>query len=297
MPKVCYQKKKFSAESLDLIRQANDIIADYQAQGYSLTLRQLFYQFVSRDLIRNNMQSYKRLGSIINDARLAGQIDWSAIEDRTRNLHELPAWSSPERIVAACASQFRIDKWKNQESRVEVWIEKEALSGVFQRVCDELQCPLFACRGYTSQSEMWSAAQRLIGHARRGQGTTIIHFGDHDPSGIDMSRDIADRLATFGVALDFHRLALNMDQVDEYAPPPNPAKTTDSRFGQYIAVYGEESWELDALEPDVLAGLVRDYITSVRDDALWQEAEQEEAEHRRLLRAVSDRWSELTESL
>src|SRR5262249_21694061 len=153
MPKIAYVPKTFRGSSQTLIDRANQIIADYLAQGYRLTLRQLYYQFVSRDLIPNNLKSYKRLGNIIHDARLAGLIDWDVSEDRTRNLHELPSWDSPETIIDACASQFRIDKWKNQECRVEVWIEKEALAGVFERVCDELQVPFFSCRGYTSQSE------------------------------------------------------------------------------------------------------------------------------------------------
>jgi hypothetical protein len=297
MPKIAYVPKKFSTASQKVIDQANEIIRAYRSQGYHLTLRQLYYQFVSRDLIPNNMKSYKRLGNIINDARLAGLIDWEAIEDRTRNLHELPAWESPQSIIDACASQFRIDKWKNQECRVEVWIEKEALAGVFERVCDELRVPFFSCRGYTSQSEMWVAGMRLKRIIRGKQKPIILHFGDHDPSGIDMTRDIIDRLQMFMGGVKLERLALNMDQVEEYSPPPNPAKTTDSRYQSYIEVYGEESWELDALEPDVLAGLVREFVESVRDQALWDTAVEEEGEHRRLLGEVSNRWQELTEDL
>lgn len=297
MPKICYVPRRFSADARTAIQQANDIIAEYQRQGYSLTLRQLYYQFVSRDLIPNNMKSYKRLGSIVNDGRLAGLIDWSAIEDRTRNLHELASWGSPKSIVAACASQFRIDKWSNQPCRVEVWIEKEALAGVFQRVCDELQVALFACRGYTSQSEMWVAGQRLKKIIDDGREARIIHFGDHDPSGIDMTRDIVDRLEMFSGGVELKRLALNMDQVDEYGPPANPAKISDSRAAEYIRVYGDESWELDALEPNVLAGLVRDFVAGVRDETLWEEALAEEEEHKRLLREVSDQWDSLTNDL
>lgn len=297
MPRICYTPRRFSANSQTLIDHANTIIAEYQAQGYRLTLRQLYYQFVSRDIIPNNMQSYKQLGSVINDARLAGLIDWNTIEDRTRNLHELPHWSRPSNIIAACADQFRIDKWKTQPTRVEVWIEKEALAGVFERVCDELQIPFFACRGYTSQSEMWAAGQRLQRTVKGGQKPIILHFGDHDPSGIDMTRDIIDRLQLFMGGLELNRLALNMDQVDEYQPPPNPAKITDSRAAAYIDVYGQSSWELDALEPDVLAGLVRNFVAGVLDDGLWAEAVEAENEHRRLLGVVSEQWAEITENL
>jgi hypothetical protein len=292
--KRCYVPRKFSAGSMELIDKANAIIGEYTAAGYDLTLRQLYYQFVSRDFIVNKLSEYKRLGSIINDARLAGLIDWEAIADRTRELRSLAHWADPTEIVDAVASQYRTDKWATQPCRIEVWIEKDALVGVFERVCNELDVPLLSCRGYTSQSEMWGASQRLIRHARR-QEVVLLHFGDHDPSGIDMTRDIQDRLSLFGVQLDLRRLALNKDQVDEYDPPPNPAKETDSRFAGYIAEYGEESWELDALEPAVLADLVRTTVEGLRDKKAWKVAVAAEEKHRRLLKAVSERWEEVAD--
>lgn len=297
MPKVCYKETRFKPGTRRNIEQANTIIAEYSRQGFDLTLRQLYYQFVARGLLPNNMRSYKNLGNVVNDARMAGLIDWNHITDRTRNLHRLATWDDPSGIVSACAGQFRLDLWEGQDQRPEVWIEKEALSGVFERVCDELRIPFFACRGYTSQSEMWSAAMRLRGYDKAGQVPVILHFGDHDPSGIDMTRDIADRLDTFMGGLDVKRLALNMNQIEEYNPPPNPAKATDSRFDDYAARYGDESWELDALDPNTLAGLVRDAVDGLRDGARWQESLDRENEHKRLLREVSDRWDELTDGL
>ena len=154
MPKIAYRAKRFSPDRQDKIDKANVIIAEYAAQGYELTLRQLYYQFVSRDFIANNQREYKNLGDIINDARLAGLIDWEAIVDRTRNLQSLAHWNSPASIIDACASQYRIDKWADQPYRVECWIEKDALIGVIENVCKELDIAYFSCRGYTSQSEM-----------------------------------------------------------------------------------------------------------------------------------------------
>jgi hypothetical protein len=297
MPKICYVPKVFRGESQKVIDQAVSIFDSYAAASYILTLRQLYYQFISRDLMPNKVESYKRLGSIINDARLAGLIDWELMEDRTRSLKGQPSWRDPSSIIDSCASQFRIDKWSDQEYRPEVWIEKDALAGVFERVCEELQVPYFSCRGYTSQSEMWVAGQRLAGWIKRKQKPVIFHFGDHDPSGVDMSRDITDRLSMFMGGTKFERLALNMDQVEEYHPPPNPAKITDSRAAAYIAEYGEESWELDALEPDVLARLVRDAVGSVLDKDAWAAKVEEESEHRRLLSVVSENWDTLTSEL
>lgn len=293
MPKIKYLDLPIlrNPAHLDIVEQANRIIAAYQAQGFTLTLRQLYYQFVSRDLIPNSQKEYKRLGSIINDARLAGLIDWTAIEDRTRNLESRSHWDSPEDIVESVSQQFHVDMWHGQPNRVEVWIEKDALAGVFERACRRFDVPYLSCRGYTSQSEMWAAAQRLRRYIKAGQTPVVLHFGDHDPSGIDMTRDIRDRLSLFaGGHVELRRLALNMDQVDEYGPPPNPAKTTDSRFAGYIQEYGDESWELDALEPAVLDGLVAHELRTLIEPDAWKERAELAARGRRELAQIADGW-------
>lgn len=303
MPLICYTPKAFAPETMETIELANEIIAEYADEGYDLTLRQLYYQFVARDLIPNSDREYNRLGRIVSDARLAGLIDWETIVDRTRNVRRAQQWETPEEIVQACARSYRIDRWKGQKCRPEVWIEKDALVGVFEDVCRELDVACFSCRGYTSQSEMWSAAQRLMECWEDGpdeetaQLPVILHFGDHDPSGIDMTRDIEARLQLFmdsehGVLVK--RLALNRSQIDRYKPPPNPAKVTDSRAAAYIREHGHQSWELDSLPPQVLVDLVRRAIGSLRDDERYQERLDEEAEDRAKLEDVADRWEELT---
>jgi len=288
-----FVERNFAESSLEIIRQANEIIELYRAQGYILTLRQLYYQFVARDMIPNTQQSYKRLGSIVNDARLAGLVDWESIEDRTRNLESNAHWNSPAAGIQALRDQYRIDMWDNQRFRVEVWIEKEALVGVIEPVCRELDVDFFACRGYVSQSEQWRAGMRArTRYNRMEQETVILHFGDHDPSGIDMTRDNNDRLAMFAGYRGkptVERIALNMDQVERYNPPPNPAKQTDSRFGGYIAEYGDQSWELDALEPRVIDQLIRENVEPYCNQDLWDaKLEQVEEEIATLDRILED---------
>jgi hypothetical protein len=289
MPTICYLAKNFRPPALALVDKANEIIEDYAEQGFQLTLRQLYYQFVQQNILPNNEKSYGMIGSVVNDARLAGLIDWEAIEDRTRHVRENAHWGAPSEIVRACANQFAIDKWGSQKRRVIVLIEKDALVGVIEPVCQALDTPCLSCRGYTSQTEMWKLGQRLGGWIADEQFPVVLHLGDHDPSGIDMSRDIRDRLALFlndegGLdAFDFLRLALNRDQIDHYKPPPNPAKITDSRCKSYIAAHGEESWELDALEPKVLAKLVELSILRHRERKPWAAALAEEAEHKKTL--------------
>jgi hypothetical protein len=298
MPRIKYQNIKLGADRLAVVEQANRIIAEYEAQGFDLTLRQLYYQFVSRDLIANKQSEYKRLGDIVNDGRMAGLIDWNSITDRTRNLRSLSHWDDPADIIKAAEQNFRIDKWATQEFRPEVWIEKDALVGILESVCPALDVPYFSCRGYTSQSEMWGAAQRLLRWRDAGQRPVILHLGDHDPSGCDMSRDIRDRLELFtGDEIIFDRLALNMPQIEEYGPPPNPAKLSDSRCQKYIQTHGDESWELDALDPAALSELIRTNVEKYRDAEAWDKAVREESRAKKQLTSVSDRWPDVSKFL
>jgi len=275
---VCikYEERKISAGSLEVIHAANEIIEEYQNQGFNLTLRQLYYQFVARGRIPNTEQSYKRIGSIINDARMAGLVDWEAIEDRTRSLRKNSHWDSPAELIHAAAKGYKIDKWEGQENRMEVWIEKDALLGVIEDVCVRNDVPYFSCRGYTSASEMWVAGQRLEGYCVSEQVPLILHLGDHDPSGTDMTRDIFSRLEVFMGGARVKRIALNMDQIQQFNPPPNPTKLTDSRARGYIREFGDQSWELDAMEPTYLSGLIQDQIDGYRNQDKWDEKMEEE---------------------
>lgn len=288
MPKIVYVERKFNRSSMAIIELANGIIAEYQADRFTLTLRQLYYQMVARDLIENNLRSYKRVGNILANARKSGLVDWYAIEDRTRNLRGVTHWDSPEGIVEAAIRSYAIDKWENQKYRLEVWVEKDALIDVVQRACRPLDVNYFSCRGYGSDSEMWRAGyERMKPALDDGKMPVVIHLGDHDPSGLDMTRDIVDRLELFAeVGIKVERVALNRDQVDLYKPPPNFAKMTDSRVGGYLKIHGKQSWELDALDPKVLVDIIRETILSYRDDGLWDEKVAEENAGRDRLRQM-----------
>lgn len=295
MPFINYTPdRRFALQTLQIIQQANDILDEYAKQGFVLTLRQLYYQFVARDILPNTDKSYNRLGSIINDARLAGLVDWNHLVDRTRNLQVLEHFDGAPHALHKLAGWYHVDLWERQEVRPEVWIEKDALVGVIEGVCEELDVPYFSCRGYTSQSEMWAAGQRLGRWRDAGYGTHIIHLGDHDPSGMDMSRDIFDRLETFMGGTTFTRIALNMDQVEEFGPPPNPAKLTDSRCGAYISEFGYDSWELDALDPKTMTGLIRAAVVALRDDTIYREDVARKADVKGRLTRLAGQWDDIS---
>lgn len=273
MPLICYELKNFSERKMSMLVHANMILEDYRSQGYDCTLRQLYYQFVQANLLENKVTSYSWLGALISEGRMAGLVDWNLIVDRTRNVRSMPHWERPSAMAESAMHSYAMDKWANQDHYVEVWVEKDALRGVIAQACSALDVSHFSCRGYTSASEAWAAGQRLIVQQDSGKEVHILHLGDHDPSGLDMTRDIQARLSLFTHGpVDVQRLALNMDQVTAGKLAPNPAKVTDSRFEEYAKKYGDESWELDALQPPQLVELITKGVDQFRDEKKWKEA-------------------------
>lgn len=265
-----FREINFRSESRERIRQMQDIVEDYSKQGLRLTARQLYYQFVARDLIPNTQRSYKNLTGLLADARYAGLVAWDAIEDRGREPVIWSQYASIKDMINRQIRNFRLPRWKGQENYVELWVEKQALAGVLEPIAAEYHATLMVNKGYSSASAMYESALRFATRENSGQQPILFYLGDHDPSGEDMVRDIRDRLIEFGVeSIKVLKLALTMAQIEEYEPPPNPAKTTDSRAAAYIEKHGESSWEVDALPPDVLNQIIRDaFEREVNKDAL-----------------------------
>lgn len=291
--------KRMRATTKIVIDQANSIVAEMAIAGYKLTLRQLYYQFVSRGWLENKQLNYQRLGGIVDEGRKQGYIDWDAIEDRTRSLRGGGGFEDAGSFIVEVIDAFSLDVWKDQRAYVEVWVEKDALLGVIERPAAELRVGYFACRGYASSSALYDAGRRIRRAVRLGKEVHVFHLGDHDPSGIDMSRANRDAIAMFAQTEDFelHRIALNMDQVEEHNPPPNPAKDTDSRFEGYRAEFGEECWELDALPPAVIDTLIRENIETVIERRKFDEAMLEEDRQREGLRKVADNFDDVLSGL
>lgn len=295
--KELFTAKSFNAEHRDIISNANSIVTRYQAQGYDLSLRQLYYQFIATSRpngeawFPNSEQSYKRLGGIISDARLAGMVDWAAIRDRAREVNAAAHWDSPASILDSAAYGFRMDSRKDQPNEIIVMVEKDALSGVLYPVCRDQDIRFTANKGYASSSHLYDIGKHFDRANRKGKKAHVIYLGDHDPSGIDMTRDVWDRLELFArCPVEVHRVALNMDQVEQYGPPENPAKLTDSRANGYIDKYGDSSWELDALEPSVLAALVNDIVDSLTDKTLREAIVNDQEKYKIALHDIADKF-------
>lgn len=299
--KACYVPKRFNSKSMVLLNHILKIMDHYAAKGFDLSVRQLFYQLVSKNIVPNRQKQYKSLVGLVNDGRLAGILDWDIV-DRTRNAFRPRNWNNPGQMAKEMAGSFKIDKWANQPYYIEVMVEKQALEGILLPICTELDITFMANKGYSSASAFYRSGQRFARRAAEGKKLKILYLGDHDPSGIDMTRDVLERVPLLGgtpltticmpipLDIDIQRLALNIEQVREFKPPKNPAKQTDSWCEKYVAEFGPDSWELDAVDPDVLAQLVRDAVMAVRDEDLWAEACAKEEQMRKELTKFAKRY-------
>lgn len=285
--KIAFREVNFRRESIDRINLCNQIIEDYMGQGLRLTLRQLYYQLVTRNAVPNVERSYKMLSNLISEARLAGLVDWNAIEDRGRRPRGNNEYTGLPDLVEAAIHSYRLPRWEGQKYYAELWVEKDALAGVLSPLASEYHVKMMVNRGYSSQTAMYEAADRFLAECGDKQ-PILFYLGDHDPSGEDMVRDIEDRLKMFGVhEIIVEKLALTMAQVQQYNPPPNPAKMTDPRASNYISQHGSSSWEVDALPPEVLSGIIRrafKRIVNVRKMNVIKR--KEEADKKRLRRLV-----------
>ena len=220
-------------------------------------------------------------------------------EDRGRNCLGHSYCEDETSLLDGIEFGIRFDRWARQDTYIEVWVEKQALESVIARPCTSKHVRYMACKGYLSASEAWRAGQRFQNAMNRGKNPVLIHLADHDPSGLNMTQDNQNRVRLFAESqsVDVRRIALNMDQVDQYGPPPNPAKETDSRAKGYVEQYGPHSWELDALEPSVLDKLIKDTVDEYIDPEVWALTVEAEREARKPLAALGDNWGTVREFL
>lgn len=276
-----------SAETLT--KQIVDIVEYYESIDIKLTNRQLYYQLVGKDFIPNAMEVYKRICSFLTDLRYCGLIDWDSIEDKARVPKKHSEWENISSLIESAIYSYRLPRWDGQEYYVEMYCEKEAGVNVLQTISEKYHIYFGFNKGYSSASAMYDLAVRLQEQIIKGKKIIILYFGDHDPSGLDMIRDIRDRLTEFlkggctsyelynNFSGDFSQtitdnfnlqivpVALTAEQISQYNPPPNPAKITDPRAKWYIKEFGKTSWELDAIDAIELRRIAEESVLKYID--------------------------------
>ncbi len=288
----------------DLLVNATEIAEEYAG---NLTLRQLYYQLVARGLSPNSQKDYKRIGEVLASARMSGAFPFTWLMDRGRTVHSGAFIERHDSVEAALEAATRgvqsfplwylsSARWWGQSTHVSVWVEKEALAGVFERPCNNLGVGWFACKGYPSLSSLYQWVKQVESAVEasrhnawlEGLGQTwnergideivIVYFGDHDPDGWEIPRsayrNVVQIATVEGIDLPpirLERVALNMAQIREHDPPPYPAKPTSSRFKRYHQEHAtNNAWELDALRPEVLDELIRQEVGVHFDNSVYE---------------------------
>ena len=259
-----------------LLELAEEVAGEY---GGNLTLRQLYYQLVARGYIANIDKEYKRLGAALSKARLSGDFPFDWLTDRTRENRPGNFTRSDVSLRTALVEaeqtihdlpEYLIerDPWWGQKTHVSVWVEKEALAGVFEEPCEQWGVSWFVARGYSSLSALYDWAKTLheTSEDQEYDEAVVLYFGDFDPDGWEIPRS-AERNINKILKLEnwywdvppvrFERVALMMDQIRQFNPPPFPAKVTSKRYAKFVEEHSTtNAWELDALDPKTLEGLI-----------------------------------------
>ena len=280
-------------KSENVVERVKVIVAEYA--GMRLTLRQIFYRLVAAQVIENTKSNYQMLSKILVDARKRRKIPYTAIEDRTRSMHkghgsDLKAaehFKAYWDYVTNMDRRYTMPKWWGQPTRVQVWLEKQALQALFEQVTDMEGVDLAVCKGYPSLTFLWEAARTLRGLKEKIE---IVYFGDFDPSGMDIERYVGETLrGEFGIDVNVTRISITREQIDEYDIPPAPAKASDSRTEAFVAEHGV-AWqvELDAIEPRTLQGFIRDSINVHWDEEAGERRDEELARRRVRIREWLD---------
>ena len=286
------ERIQYEHSPAEVVALCNEIREDYQGQKLTLTLRQMYYRLVALGLSPNGQKPYKRLGAILTAARYDGSFPADGLEDRGRSL-TVAKFERDEvdldRALEDAARTIRYlpwyhlgrDRWRGQAVHVSVWVEKEALAGVFATVCDDLGVSWMACKGYPSVSAMVAWLDELsAAEAAGATESVVLYFGDHDPDGLEIPRSTMrgiERLRELreaegrgiDIPISLERVALTMDQIQRYDPPPFPAKVSSARYAGYVAETGtEDAWELDALEPATLRELISSRVAPYFDESI-----------------------------
>ena len=294
-----------------VVDTVNEVMGQYD---FRLTVRQLYYRIISPpyQLFGNTINNYKGFDKILTKARERGDIDWRKIEDRSRSLlggeerHDDTSADFLKTYLSYPSARWYSESWwKDQPKHVEVWVEKDALASLFLNAIKELEVHVYPNRGYSSHTKLMEALERFEEAGKHE--VVILHYGDHDPSGVDMTRDLQERLSTYvmteGYMLDItvKRLALTIEQVNQYRLESNPTKKLDARSAKYVAEFGNVCWELDAFPPDELARFVNQTVNREIDQEMKQASITRMEDHRRELKAAlakfSDEYEELTSKI
>jgi hypothetical protein len=270
-----------------LIEAATEVLDTH----HPMTVRQVFYALVSSQDVKNARAAYQAVGNALVAARKENTIPWEWIEDRLRRPRGVPMWEGLPAFAKTVADGYRRNVWPTQSTYVEVWLEKDALSGIFEEVLEPFGVTLNVGRGYDGWASIKNAADRLLDAEDRlfdvnrdEPKVTVLYFGDFDPSGEDMVRSLRKRLEFFDCRPALVKCALTADDITRYHLPPDFTKPTDSRRAAFVAQHGDIAVELDALPIDVLRRRLEAAVSARMNLRALRKVQQVESRERTQLR-------------
>mgnify|MGYP003375782444 CR=1 FL=1 len=261
-----------------------DAILTVAAEYERMSVRQLFYQLVSRRAVEKTEAAYKRVCDISAQMRLAGALDYRKIVDGHRSRRVGWQFDSLTEALENTHELYKRNYWLEQPAWVEIWCEKDALTGVIEPICRDYGVPYVATRGFPSITLMYESAMQM---KARGKDTRVYYFGDHDASGRAISANLERDMRAHGAWVTVERVALEPSQIEYYDLPTRPGKASDSRHAKFAERYGDASVELDALPPNVLEQMVRQMILGNIDREVWRRTAEIEALERETLASIA----------
>jgi hypothetical protein len=270
-------------ESLALLENVHAVLATFRAY-LPVTLRQVFYRLVSTVGYPKDERAYHRLGDLLNRARRAGLLEWDAIRDDGFTRRSPVFWDSPADwadTVLESAKRYRCDRQSGQERRLVLWCEAGGMVPQLERVAAEYSVPVYSSGGFDSVTAKHEVA---VEFSRLGL-STVLHIGDHDPSGVHMfgslDEDVRAFLERLGGDVQFVRLAVTREHIQEMGLPTAPAKETDRRS------FSGDTVQAEAIPPDALARIVRQAIVDRIDGGTfdWVLSQEEQERHAAIGRA------------
>ena len=271
------------AKSLRLLEQIKEVIEGYD---FALTLRQIYYQLVAKQIIPNEQKYYGQLSRLCVIGRDERMLPEDMFADRLRQIDKPSAWKNLKDFMVTVKWAYSKDKWIDQDKYIEIWTEKDALRGVIDTVTHAFGVGLLVVRGQVSRTAIYESYKRISKQVMDGKECHLYYFGDFDPSGLSIYDSLVERLERFGplgTDIHFERIALTADQIAEYNLPQDPAKQSDPNYRKFVAKYGDNVVELDSLPPDALRDLIKDCIRpNIDEDILLQTQEMEQEETKKL---------------
>ena len=259
-------------QSLELLEQVQKIMGSYD---FALTLRQIYYQLVAKQIIPNKQNYYHKLSRLCVMGRDEGILPEEGFADRLREVDKLSSWVDLNEFMETVRRSYHKDKWQNQDRYLEIWTEKDALRGVLSQVTYQYDVSLMVARGQLSRTAIYEASKRY--KIKSDKECYLYYCGDFDPSGLSIYESIKERLSDFGVFINYERIALTQKQIEKYQLPSDPGKKTDPNYNKFVSLYGSDMVvELDSLPPDVLRDIIKDCITKNINNGLLAQVQKEE---------------------